>query len=317
MKFAVISDVHGNLEALNAVLADAEAQQVDGYILTGDYCLSNPAPDECVSRIRSLPNAYVISGNEERYFAALMEQDPGTWTDGQMQMSYWCYQNVSPENRAYLLSRPRYLELTVHGVPLYIAHSSAEFIGDREHAQWGTWVVSERYPHGYITWETFTQDIHRYFDQDVAFQQRLAALADGVYLFGHCHIQWHYASADGRVVLVDAGSCGLPLECVANTVPYTLLEISKDGTVQVEERRLPFDMEAYVRAYRQSRQYREVPVWSRVIARQLLESRDYLVFFLRFVEQYARRIGDARRPYAVETWEQAFALWEASVGGQG
>lgn len=67
MKYAVISDIHGNLEALKTVLSDAEAQRVDGYILLGDYCLSNPEPDACVTRIRNLPNAHVIRGNEERY----------------------------------------------------------------------------------------------------------------------------------------------------------------------------------------------------------------------------------------------------------
>lgn len=309
MKFAVISDIHGNLEAFETVLSDAEAQQVDGYILVGDYCLSNPEPDACVTRIRSLPNAYVIRGNEERYFQTLMHQDQRTWTDGQMEISYWCYRNLTPDNRAYLLSLPQRMELSIEGVPINIAHSSAEFIGDSEHREWGTWVVSERYPGGYIPFETFTRDIHRYFDHDRKFQERLAALTQGVYIFGHCHIQWHYVSADGRVVLLDAGSCGLPLECVEDSIPYTILELT-DGTVRVEERRLPFDFVAYVARYRQSQQYREAPVWSRVIARQLSESRDYLVFFLQFVEQYARQIADDRRPYARETWERAYELWE-------
>ena len=64
---------------------------MDGYILLGDYCLSNPEPDACVTRIRNLPNAHVIRGNEERYFETLMHQDQRTWTDGQMEISYWCY----------------------------------------------------------------------------------------------------------------------------------------------------------------------------------------------------------------------------------
>lgn len=89
---------------------------------------------------------------------------------------------------------------------------------------------------GDISFEAFTRDIHRYFDRDAQFQQRLSELPPGVYLFGHCHIQWHYASDDGRVVLLDAGSCGLPLECVKDSIPYTILELT-DGTVRVEERR--------------------------------------------------------------------------------
>lgn len=274
--------------------------------------MSNPEPNACVTRIRNLPNAYVIRGNEEQYFESLRKQDQSTWTDGQMQISYWCYRNLNPDNLSYLLSRPRRLDITVCGVPLHIAHSSAEFIGDSEHRDWGTWVISERYPDGYISFDTFTRDIHRYFDQDSQFQARLAALTPGVYIFGHCHIQWHYSSADGRVTLIDAGSCGLPLECVKDSIPYTLMEMD-DGEVRVKERRLPFDFKDYLLRYRHSLQYRQVPVWSKVIARQLSESRDYLVFFLRFVEEYARQIGDVRRPFAVETWERAYDCWERTV----
>lgn len=53
MKFAVISDIHGNLPALDAVIEDAEKQNVDAYIFAGDYCISNPYSDECITRIRN------------------------------------------------------------------------------------------------------------------------------------------------------------------------------------------------------------------------------------------------------------------------
>ena len=41
MRYAVIADVHGNLQALEAVLQDAAAQQVDQYLFVGDYCISH------------------------------------------------------------------------------------------------------------------------------------------------------------------------------------------------------------------------------------------------------------------------------------
>lgn len=82
MKFAVISDIHGNLPALDAVLEDAEKSGVDSYIFAGDYCISNPYPDECISRVRAIANKYVVRGNEEKYLEKLVGQDPATWTDG-------------------------------------------------------------------------------------------------------------------------------------------------------------------------------------------------------------------------------------------
>ena len=54
MRFAIVSDIHGNLPALNAVIEDAEKNNINCYIFVGDYCLSNPYPDEVISRIRNL-----------------------------------------------------------------------------------------------------------------------------------------------------------------------------------------------------------------------------------------------------------------------
>lgn len=72
MKFAIISDIHGNLPALNAVIEDAESKGIDNFIFVGDYCLSNPFPDECITRIREFPKKYVVRGNEEGYLENLV-----------------------------------------------------------------------------------------------------------------------------------------------------------------------------------------------------------------------------------------------------
>ena len=75
MKLAVISDIHGNLPALETVLKDAKSNCVDNYIFAGDYCLSNPYPNECIQAIRDLDNKYVIRGNEEKYLENLIDKD--------------------------------------------------------------------------------------------------------------------------------------------------------------------------------------------------------------------------------------------------
>ena len=67
MRYAVISDIHGNMDALEAVLADARKQGAEGYLFAGDYCLSLPYPEEVIDRIRKIENAVLIRGNEEQY----------------------------------------------------------------------------------------------------------------------------------------------------------------------------------------------------------------------------------------------------------
>ena len=59
MKYAVISDIHGNKPALDAVLADAKRQGITDFIFAGDYCLSGPFPDECISTLRKIENKTV------------------------------------------------------------------------------------------------------------------------------------------------------------------------------------------------------------------------------------------------------------------
>ena len=69
----ILYDMHGNLNALEAVLADAAALEVDRWLLGGDYGTPSPHPRETLDRLRDLPNATWIRGNGERW---LFERPP-------------------------------------------------------------------------------------------------------------------------------------------------------------------------------------------------------------------------------------------------
>ncbi len=66
---AVLYDIHGNLAALEAVLADAQARGAQRHVLGGDYALFGPRPEATVARLRELDAAW-IRGNGERWTAA-------------------------------------------------------------------------------------------------------------------------------------------------------------------------------------------------------------------------------------------------------
>ncbi len=311
MRFAIISDIHGNLPALNTVIKDAEKNNIDCFIFAGDYCISNPYPDECISRIRSLDKKFAIRGNEEKYLERLIGKDQSTWTDGQMQISYYCYQKISPDNMNYLLSMPEQMKIVFDGgIVLHIAHSSEEFIADCEHREWTTAKVAARYKNRRITQTSLRTDLYKYLNEDEKFQKILGELESGIYLFGHSHIQWHYKSADGNKIMINPGSCGLPLDCIDTGIPYTILDVSDKDNIIVEEKRVPFHVDAYINILRHSDQYCKANVWSKVIIKELKTKREHLVFFLRYAEAYAARIGDAKRPFSVSTWEKAYELWE-------
>ena len=300
---------HGNLPALDMVLEDANNNNIDNFIFVGDYCLSNPYPNECIQRIRCLDKKHIIRGNEEKYLENLIDKDQKTWTDGQMQISYYCYRAISADNLDFILSMPNMLKLTYNDVDLHIAHSSEEFIADCEHKEWATAQVAKRYMDKDVTLDSFRSDIHNYLDNNDRFQQIFSELDQGVYIFGHSHIQWSYQSTDGKTILINPGSCGLPLDGVVGSIPYTILDISDTGNVIVEARRIPFDMEEYINVLIKSDQFVKANVWSKIIIQELRTAREHLFFFLRFAEEYANKVDDKRRPFMLDTWERAYDLW--------
>ena len=66
---AVLYDIHGNLPALEAVLADARQAGAGRFVLGGDYALFGPFPAETVRALEALPDARWIRGNVDRWTA--------------------------------------------------------------------------------------------------------------------------------------------------------------------------------------------------------------------------------------------------------
>ncbi|MEA2190388.1 MAG: hypothetical protein QOI73_509, partial [Solirubrobacteraceae bacterium] len=67
---ALLYDIHGNLAALDAVIADAGERRADSWFIGGDVALFGPAPRETIMRLFELRPAVWIRGNGERWTAA-------------------------------------------------------------------------------------------------------------------------------------------------------------------------------------------------------------------------------------------------------
>lgn len=68
MKYAILGDIHANLEALDAVLADAAHRGAEQYISTGDIVGYNANPAECMERLTAL-GTHTVQGNHDYYAA--------------------------------------------------------------------------------------------------------------------------------------------------------------------------------------------------------------------------------------------------------
>ncbi len=114
MRIAVLFDVHGNLAALDAVLAAAEREGFDRLLVGGDYALNGPSPAACVDRLRAYGDRLeAIQGNTDRWIAEGKDDDGVRWTAAAL----------GPERVAWLRGLPTRLELpeadalVVHATP--------------------------------------------------------------------------------------------------------------------------------------------------------------------------------------------------------
>jgi len=116
MRYLIISDIHSNLAAFEAVLADAGP--FDKVWCLGDVVGYGPDPNECVERLRDLPHICVV-GNHD--WAALGKMDTEDFNPDAKRACLWTREQLSPSNLEYLETLPKSLveeDFTlVHGSP--------------------------------------------------------------------------------------------------------------------------------------------------------------------------------------------------------
>jgi predicted phosphodiesterase len=99
MRFAVFGDIHANLEALEAVLADAEAHQCTHYVCLGDVVGYNANPHECVEIIRKL-ECPVVKGNHDEQ--ASIESGMENFNPLAEEAINWTRENLTEEDKKWL-----------------------------------------------------------------------------------------------------------------------------------------------------------------------------------------------------------------------
>lgn len=169
----ILYDIHGNLDALDKVLPEAEAVGVDRWLLGGDFGVVSPYPLETLARLRELPNATWIRGNGERWLVEPPEDRP------EVMETYERFHGQIPDEEVrwlYALAPQAELDgiLYVHGSPLADDESFAAEPQEGE-------------------------------------ERMLAGIHDRTIVFGHSHLQFRRPGPNG-IDLVNPGSAGMPLD---------------------------------------------------------------------------------------------------------
>ena len=117
MRYAILSDIHGNIEALEAVLADIDRQKIDAIISVGDIVGYYPDPEQCVKRLRER-SPVGVAGNHD--YAAVGRIDTSTFTYYAFAAMEWTKANISAETKEYLAALP----LTLEKEGMFFTHAS-------------------------------------------------------------------------------------------------------------------------------------------------------------------------------------------------
>ena len=171
---AIIYDVHGNLPAVQAVLADARAAGAQRFLLGGDYALFGPFQAESVAALQALEQATWIRGNVDR----------------------WAANKDVPEDEVLLRAIADCREALG-------AELADELGGLPEQVV----IDGTRYCHA-----SPLSDMRSFLpepgDDD---EQMLAGASERRVVFGHTHLQFH-RRGPGGIELLNPGSVGLPLD---------------------------------------------------------------------------------------------------------
>jgi diadenosine tetraphosphatase ApaH/serine/threonine PP2A family protein phosphatase len=170
---AILYDIHGNIAALDEVLAEAAEAGADRYLLGGDYGTPSPAPLETLERLRALPDATWIRGNGERWLREPPVDRP------EIVEVYELFEGGIPDDEVeWLYGLPERAELDgvlyVHGSPLADDESFAPQPQDGE-------------------------------------ARLLSGEHDRTIVFGHSHQQFRRPGPNGTD-LINPGSVGMPLD---------------------------------------------------------------------------------------------------------
>jgi predicted phosphodiesterase len=226
MRVALVSDIHGNLFALEAVLADLRGDPAERIICLGDVFDGGPWPRACLARLREV-GAGVVLGNADHWMLEgrprNRRQGPTAWID---ELGWWCAEQLSAADRESVRAFQTAIEIPMGpSVTLHCVHGSPR-------SMWDNMLATT--PAGEI-------------------DAMLAGAGATLFAAGHTHEQL-LRRIDERAI-VNPGSVGAPFDRRAlpgafRVLPwaeYAVVE-AREGALGIDLRRVPLDLAALTEA---------------------------------------------------------------------
>lgn len=207
MRIAILSDIHGNLVALDACLGDLEQQGgADVIVAAGDLCADGPKPKKVLQRLIDI-GAQCIRGNTDRYIA---ERDDASLPAGERQQLEWTREELGDKLVGWLGTLPFSLRFGAGADQLLIVHANPT-----------------------------NDDQHLWPDADDATLEALIGDETATTIaFGHLHLP--YVRMWRGKMLVDVASAGLPKD--GDPRACYALATERSGGWEIKHRRVAFDV---------------------------------------------------------------------------
>ena len=276
MRLALLSDIHGNLPALEAVLADAQAKGADGFAVLGDLLDRGPFPQETYALLRRV-GTWFVGGNTDRglqRFAAAPD------LAGRYAPLRWTLAQLEPEALEFLGALPESLSVSPEGaLPLHLLHGS---------------------PRG----RAVGLDPQR----DESLLTALASVEESVLACGHTHRQWS-VSLGGKLAL-NPGSVGFSFGA-GGGAQYALL--SWEGVWRSELRTVPYERERTLAAFKERGLLAEGGHFARAACLSVERGEDLMETLLLHLQALLEERGAASISEVL--WEEAGASFDWEAGG--
>lgn len=153
MRYLIVSDIHGNWDAMRTVLRRIKRKRFDRTLLLGDLVGYGAAPNQVMDEIRSLPGElFMVRGNHDKVVAGL-ESGEG-FNEIALLSAEWTAQRLTERHREELRALPTgpmIIEQGTEGVDLAICHGSPD---DEDHylfAEQDAWPAFHAEPHAHLT----------------------------------------------------------------------------------------------------------------------------------------------------------------------
>ena len=223
MRIAIISDIHGNLVALESVLSDLKTEHIDHVVCLGDIAADGPQPREVIAQLKAL-NSSVVMGNMDAWF---LNPHPHKVRNEKAQriteIQFWGVSQLSPDDLNYLRTFRATVEMSLDiTTDLLCFHGSP---GSNEEG------ISSTTP-----------------DDDL--ERMLSGHHATVFAGGHTHIQM--VRRYKHMTILNPGSVGAPLPRTDQDrhppwAEYAVIGWENSG-LRIELRRVPVDVNLVIQA---------------------------------------------------------------------